>query len=79
MSYVPGLVPADAEPWLVRELNAISQASRQSVPAVFLQPLAVEPSKPRVGQAVYADGTHWNPGSGAGVYVRKTTGWVFLG
>ena len=77
MSYVPGLVPADAEPWLVRELNAISQAARQSVPAVFLQPLAVEPSKPREGQVVYSTGL-WTGGV-KGYYGFKGTTWVLLG
>lgn len=28
----------------------------------------VAPSKPRLGMVVYADGTHWNPGSGEGPY-----------
>jgi hypothetical protein len=79
MAYVPGPVPADAFPWLVRELQAISQADRASTPAVYLQALAVAPDKPRDGMVVYANGTNWNPGSGAGVYVRKGAVWVLLG
>ena len=77
--YTPGPIPSDAFPWLVRELQALAQAARASVPSVQLQPLSVEPSKPRIGLVVFADGTNWNPGSGAGVYVRKAAGWSFLG
>ena len=36
------------------------------------------PPKPRVGQLAYADGTDWNPGSGEGLYVYKSTGWVLI-
>ena len=35
----------------------------------------VEPSKPRVGDIRYADGSNWNPGStGEGVYIYLSTG-----
>jgi microcystin-dependent protein len=34
-----------------------------------------EPAKPRVGQTVYADGTDWNPGSGAGLYEYTGAAW----
>jgi len=38
------------------------------------------PPKPRVGMVVYADGTHWNPGSGEGVYrYGSDAAWHFLG
>jgi hypothetical protein len=35
----------------------------------------VPPVKPREGLLVYADGTHWNPGSGAGYYVYYAGAW----
>lgn len=38
-----------------------------------------EPKRPRHGDVVMADGTDWDPGSGEGLYVRKTAGWSFLG
>lgn len=41
--------------------------------------LYVEPAKPRDGQLGYADGVTWNPGSGVGLYYRKSTDWVFAG
>lgn len=33
-----------------------------------------EPAKPRPGDFAVADGTSWNPGSGAGLYRRTATG-----
>ncbi len=36
------------------------------------------PAKLRVGLIVYADGTVWDPGSGEGLYVYKSTGWAAL-
>lgn len=36
------------------------------------------PEKVFVGLIAYADGTHWNPGSGEGVYVYKSGGWTFV-
>lgn len=45
-----------------------------------LQVLFVAPAKPRQGMVVFADGTHWNPGSGEGVYVFKSDlAWHLLG
>jgi hypothetical protein len=38
----------------------------------------VAPAKPKQGQAYYADGTNWNPGSGKGLYSYDGSGWVFL-
>lgn len=32
-----------------------------------------------VGRVAYADGVTWNPGSGEGLYVYKSTGWKFIG
>jgi hypothetical protein len=40
----------------------------------------VAPPKPRQGMVVFADGTHWNPGLGEGVYVFKSDlTWHLLG
>lgn len=36
------------------------------------------PAKPREGRLVYADGTHWNPGAGKGVYYYDGAAWVKL-
>jgi hypothetical protein len=46
---------------------------------ITLKELNTEPAKPRTGMVVLADGTNWNPGSGAGVYARYGGSWVKLG
>jgi len=39
-----------------------------------------EPEKPREGDIVVADGTHWNPGGGEGAYRYTAAGtWSRLG
>jgi len=37
-----------------------------------------EPDKPRNGMVRFADGTSWNPGSGAGLYLYNGASWNFL-
>ena len=38
-----------------------------------------EPAHPRQGHIYYADGTNWNPGSGAGIYYYTGSVWTLLG
>ena len=73
--YVPGTFTFDAD-GVRRELQRISQASYGAAPVVQMIPQALEPSKPRDGMTVYADGTNWNPGSGAGMYFYASGAWV---
>ena len=40
--------------------------------------LTVEPQRPQEGDTVNADGTNWNPGSGAGRYTYVGGAWVKL-
>lgn len=47
--------------------------------ALDLRERFVEPEKRRTGMVVYADGTTWDPGSGAGIYTWDGAAWVFLG
>jgi hypothetical protein len=77
--YAPGVLPADAPAWLARELRAISTAMAGSSPYVLLDTLYAAPKKIVDGMCVKADGTTWNPGSGAGVYVYRGAAWHFLG
>lgn len=82
--YVPG-VPPEVQTtelqgvvgWLESELLQIS-VFLQEQPYVLLTELHVEPSKPRDGMMVYADGSNWNPGSGEGIYARENGSWVKL-
>lgn len=43
-----------------------------------LVPLHAEPDRPREGVIVYADGSDWDPGSGAGLYQYRSAAWVFV-
>ena len=64
---------------LNKELEKISDAFRSmQIENLEFKVWHVEPDKPRVGQAYYADGSDWNPGSGEGLYIYKSA-WVFLG
>ena len=77
--YVPGQVPeGDLVRFLRQELQAISFAL-SAVQDGQIDVTTVAPSKPRDGMLRRADGTSWNPGSGAGVYCFYGAVWHFLG
>lgn len=79
--YVPTMVPEDPAripAYLANELQALAQSMLQAQPFLMLQTLHVEPVRPREGMLVKADGTDWDPGSGAGVYCYRA-GWTHLG
>lgn len=64
--------------FLSEELMAIAKEFSDTI-ALELRPTNVEPTRPRNGMIVYADGTNWNPGAGgAGVYARVGGAWVKL-
>ena len=77
--YAPGLLPADAPEWMRRELRSISEAIGNKTPIVWLDKSYAPPKKYSDGMVVLADGTAWNPGSGAGVYCYRAGAWRFLG
>lgn len=64
--------------YLAEEFRNIAAALLE-VDGVLLPELHVEPSKPRNGMIVLADGSDWNPGSGAGFYGYSASAWVLLG
>lgn len=37
--------------------------------------LTKAPTSPEIGDVVWADGTTWNPGSGAGLYEYRSSTW----
>lgn len=45
---------------------------------IRITPLSAAPSSPANGDIAYADGTNWNPGSGAGFYGYQGGTWVKL-
>ena len=64
--------------YLEQELRRISNAFL-GVDNIQLPTLHVAPDKPREGMVVLADGTDWNPGSGAGFYGYRSGAWTLLG
>ena len=74
----PVSVPAEVAIYLRQELQSIAEALAE-VDEIQVVELNVEPIRPRNGQIILADGTNFNPGSGAGFYGRSAGAWVFLG
>lgn len=79
MAYIIGAIPGDAPDWLRRELRAISEAISGRVPYIVLDTMYGAPKKLIDGMVIKADGTSFNPGSGAGVYCYRGGAWRFLG
>lgn len=82
MAYVPKPSPPietleQLRLYIEDELKAISRSVLETT-ELELRPSFVEPSRPRDGMIVYADGASWNPGGGAGVYARVSGAWVKL-
>lgn len=79
--YTPGIVPSDINQlplFLTTELLTISGVINYMAQGHIDKSYAA-PSKPREGDIRLADGTTWNPGSGAGVYGYYGSAWHFLG
>ena len=81
--YRPNNVPSgDIEVlkrFLFDELDRISRCMAEKDEKLSLMTRNVEPPKYAEGDIVLCDGSNWNPGSGAGVYRRSVSAWVFLG
>lgn len=73
----PSSVPDNIRDYIEQELVAISRELQETV-AVDLRPVHAEPTRPRDGMIIYADGTDFDPGSGEGVYARENGSWVKL-
>jgi hypothetical protein len=73
--------PAVTDPELRDSLKAVEEAANRADPFLELQILHAAPVRIRAGMLVIADGTDWNPGSGAGLYRRNAANaaWVFIG
>jgi hypothetical protein len=81
ISYQPGDPPADPaqmQRYLREELMRI-KAMFDALAAGHLDKTYAPPAKPRDGDTRYADGTLWNPGSGAGFYYFNGAIWKLLG
>lgn len=80
--YTPTAVPLDPKAipdYLSKELQALAQSLLLAQEYTIYKTLNVAPTKPRAGMNALADGTNWNPGSGAGMYVYRGAAWHFLG
>lgn len=80
-SYRPGHIDPQNPDSLRREFDSIQEAANRPEPYSQFQVLHIAPVKVFAGMVVNADGTDWNPGSGAGMYLRNSanTAWTFLG
>lgn len=80
IQYMPGDPPSDPaqlQRYLREEMNKI--AATVALLAEGFDPVIYKaPPKPRKGMRRYADGTSWNPGSGAGLYSFNGTTWVLI-
>lgn len=61
--------------WLRDELETLAR-SLVDQQEVELRVRFAAPEKPRAGMVVYADGTLWDPGEGAGQYTYNGSAWV---
>lgn len=74
---IPPASPEDLDNWVWNELQQVEQAFNEQ-DSITLVETTVAPEKPRAGIIYYADGTHWNPGSGRGIYAYYGGAWVKL-
>ena len=72
-SSLPGLALA-----LRSELARLSLALSQPTDYLALKTLYTPPGRIFDGMIIKADGSTWNPGGGAGVYVRTGAAWTKL-
>lgn len=77
-SNVPG-APAELPAFLKTETAVISRAIEGARDFLFLEKQYKAPAKVGDGMVCLADGTSWNPGSGAGYYGYNNGAWRFLG
>lgn len=77
--YAPGPVPPTNLGAYVRQELEKLKNELQPQKTLQLEVSYAEPTKPRAGMLAIADGTSWNPGSGAGLYRHDGSAWVFIG
>ena len=73
--------PTNVQDWpaLNQELQRLARVLSEPVASLQVGMSYSPPPKPRDGLIVLADGTSWNPGSGAGYYGYRAGAWRFLG
>lgn len=79
MQYYPGQTPANYDPlWLQSELRRLAETLEQGTDVLRLEVTTVAPSKTVEGMIRRADGTNWDPGNGAGLYVYRDSRWQLI-
>ncbi len=79
--YIPQTPIGAVDPYVYQELQNIARSRTE--PDAFLT-LQVQheaprvPSDTRIAMLAIADGTDWNPGSGAGLYRYQNGSWTFI-
>lgn len=70
--------PRDIIAWAYEEMSKMS-AALDSIEAGYFIPLSTAPPTKLRGRTIaFADGTHWNPGSGRGLYFYYDASWHFI-
>jgi len=81
--YQPGNLDATSLQTLAEsmriELGKIALQSSQPINYLALNTIYAAPSRIFEGMIVKADGSTWNPGSGAGCYMYRGGAWQLLG
>jgi len=81
MAFFPQEPPSDPArlgAYILDELRRLSSSLSAPNELLRLAVTNVAPPKPREGDVRLADGTNWDPGSGAGVYYFSGSAWVKL-
>jgi hypothetical protein len=65
--------------WAFEEFQRLEQALNFGREFFMLKELHAPPVRLKLGMIALADGTDWNPGSGAGVYAYYGAAWHKLG
>lgn len=80
MRYTIAHIPEEySRDWMYSELKKIQDAILElESNRIKLIPSHAAPIRPREGDVVNADGSDWNPGSGAGLYEYKGAAWSKL-
>jgi hypothetical protein len=80
--YRPQMPVGQVDPYAYQELQNIARSLTEPDAFLTMQVQHAEPRVPsdtRIAMLAIADGTNWNPGSGAGLYRYQNNSWTFIG
>lgn len=79
MQYYPGQSPSGIDVvWLQSELRRIAEVLEQGDARLRLSITAFEPDRLSEGEVRIANGVTWDPGRGAGTYIRRSGEWQLI-